>query len=61
MRRLFVIIPAILLLTFGLIGWNYLKHQPPSVDVYISDLQSQIDVLQTRIVILERHLDANGR
>jgi hypothetical protein len=59
MRRLFLIVPLwLLLMTLGLIGWNYFKHQPPSTN--ISDLQSQIDVLQTRIMILERHLDETG-
>ena len=44
----------------GLISWNYLKYQPPSTDVYISDLQRQVNVLETRIMILEHHLDNTG-
>ena len=53
---------SLLLLSTGFLGGFWCRsRQVPNVDLYLSDLQAQVDVLQTRVVILERHLDETGQ
>ena len=52
---------ALVLIATGFLGGLWTRsRQVPKVDLYLSDLQAQVDVLQTRVVILERHLDETG-
>ena len=76
MRRLRIAVLTVSLLASGFAGgfW-YRSRTVPAVDLYLSDLQEQIDYERKwsgelarrqdeafdRIAILERHLDATGK
>jgi len=49
---------ALVILSTGFLGGFYARsRQVPKVDLYLSDLQAQVDENLDRIRILEHHLD----